>query len=79
MAETLKRLCSGEPLGGTGLLLADRLDRVERESRLANDSMDDCRELKERQLANSSIWGEQQTHPETSYYCSINRSRAEHV
>lgn len=41
MAETLKRLCSGEPLGGTGLLLADRLDRVERESRLASDSMDD--------------------------------------
>lgn len=56
MADTLKRLCSGEPLGGTGLLLADRLDRVERESRLASDSMDDWRELNERLLANSSIW-----------------------
>lgn len=40
-AETLKRLCSGEHLGGTGLLLAERLDRVERESRLAKDSMED--------------------------------------
>lgn len=41
MADTLKRLCRGEPLGGTGLLLAERLDRVERESKLARDSTED--------------------------------------
>lgn len=41
LAETLKRLWSGEPLGGRGLLLAERLERVERESRLVKDSMED--------------------------------------
>lgn len=55
MAETLKRWCSGDPLGGTGLLLAERLDSVERESRLARDSMEDWRELNDRLLASSSI------------------------
>lgn len=41
LAETLKRWCSGEPRGGAGLLQAEPLDRVERESRLASDSMED--------------------------------------
>lgn len=42
MADTLKRVCSGEARGGPGLLLlAERLERVERVSRLARDSMED--------------------------------------
>ena len=58
MAETLKRLCKGEPLGGTGLLeveRVERLERVERESKLARDSREDWRELKDKLLASSSI------------------------
>jgi len=55
LADTLKRVCSGAPLGGTGLLAPERPDSVERESRLARDSMEDWRELKERPLASSSI------------------------
>lgn len=60
LADTLNLLCSGEPRGGTGLLLAERLDRLERVSRLVRDSMEDWRELNERPLANSSIWQHQQ-------------------
>lgn len=41
LAEMRKRWCRGEPLGGTGLLLVERADRVERESRLASDSRED--------------------------------------
>lgn len=55
MAETLKRRCSGDPLGGAGLAPAEQLDSVERESRLARDSMEDWRELKDRLQASSSI------------------------
>lgn len=55
LAETLKWWCSGELLGGTGLLLAEWLERVECVSRLAKDSIEDWRESKERQLASSSI------------------------
>ncbi|CAG5866902.1 unnamed protein product [Menidia menidia] len=41
LAETLKRLWRADPFGGTGLLLAERLERVERVSKLARDSMED--------------------------------------
>lgn len=53
LAETLKRRCSGDPREGAGLPLAERLDSVE--SRLARDSMEDWRELKDRLQASSSI------------------------
>lgn len=53
LAEILKRVCRGDPPGGTGLLRA--LLFVDRVSRLARDSRDDWRELKDSVLANSSI------------------------
>ena len=78
MAETLKRLWRGEALRpGRGLLRGEaperestleKLERLERVSRLASDSMEDWRELKDRLLASSSICMEEKVDNEGMWW-----------